>query len=85
VVPSTIVPYDKTGIDPAAWDAMRSFRSSFVTIHYWSFFALLAAALIHLVGVVVTELREGGGIVSAMLTGQKVFNRKPVDDTVPKA
>lgn len=78
--PSTIVPYDKTGIDPAAWDAMRSFRSPYVTIHYWVFNALLIAALIHVVGVVVTELREGGGIVSAMLTGQKVFNRKPVDD-----
>jgi Ni/Fe-hydrogenase 1 B-type cytochrome subunit len=28
----------------------------------------------------VTELREGGGIVSAMFTGRKVFDRKPVDD-----
>ena len=80
VDPSTIVPYDKTGIDPAAWDAMRAFRSRYVTIHYWVFYALLIAALIHLVGVVVTELREGGGIVSAMLTGQKVFNRKPIDN-----
>lgn len=81
VDPSSIVPYDKTGIDPAAWDSMRSFRSPYVTIHYWVFYALLIAALIHLVGVVVTELREGGGIVTAMITGRKVFNRKPIDDT----
>jgi VIT1/CCC1 family predicted Fe2+/Mn2+ transporter len=36
--------------------------------------------VIHIVGVVVTELREGGGLVSAMFTGRKVFDRKPVDD-----
>jgi cytochrome b len=35
---------------------------------------------IHIVGVVVTELREGGGLVSAMFTGRKVFDRKPADD-----
>ncbi len=83
VDPSSIVPYDKTGIDAAAWDAMRAFRSPFVTIHYWVFYVLLVALVIHLVGVVVTELREGGGIVSAMLTGEKVFKRKPVDFTGP--
>ena len=39
--PSTIVPYDKTGIDPKSWEAMRSLRSVFLTIHYWNFYALL--------------------------------------------
>lgn len=84
VDPSTIAPYNKTGVDPVAWDAMRSFRSRFVTAHYWTFYVLLVAAFIHLAGVVVTELREGGGIVSAMVTGQKVFSRKPVDHTQTK-
>ena len=78
--PSTIAPYDKTGIDPASWEAMRSFRSAFVTVHYWNFFALLVAIVIHIAGVVVTELREGGGIVSAMFTGRKVFDQEPADD-----
>ena len=78
--PSTIAPYDKTGIDPASWEAMRSFRSVFLTIHYWNFYALLVAIVIHIAGVVVTELREGGGIVSAMFTGRKVFDREPRDD-----
>lgn len=80
VDPSTIAPYDKTGIDPASWEAMRSFRSVFLTIHYWNFYALLVAILIHIGGVVVTELREGGGIVSAMFSGRKVFDREPRDD-----
>ena len=39
--PSTIAPYDKTGIDPTSWEAMRSFRSVFLTVHYWNFYALL--------------------------------------------
>jgi cytochrome b len=71
VDPWTLVPYDKTGIDAASWDAMRAFRSPFVTVHYWTFYALLFLIVIHIVGVVVTELREGGGLVSAMLTGRK--------------
>jgi cytochrome b len=80
VDPTTITPYDKTGIDPASWDAMRSFRSVFLTIHYWNFYALLVVIVIHITGVVVTELREGGGIVSAMISGRKVFEREPRDD-----
>ena len=59
---------------------MRSFRSAFVTVHYWNFYALLVAIVIHIAGVIVTELREGGSIVSAMFTGRKVFDREPADD-----
>jgi Ni/Fe-hydrogenase 1 B-type cytochrome subunit len=79
VDPATIAPYDKAGIDPTSWEAMRSFRSPFVTAHYWNFYALLFLIAIHIIGVIVTELREGGGLVSAMFTGRKVFDRKPVD------
>jgi len=80
VDPSTIAPYDKTGIDPTSWEAMRSFRSIFLTVHYWNFYTLLVMIVIHIAGVVVTELREGGSIVSAMFTGQKVLDREPADD-----
>lgn len=80
VDPWTIVPYDKTGIDPASWEAMRAFRSPILTVHYWNFYALLLLIAIHIAGAVVTELREGGGIISAMFTGRKVLDRKPADD-----
>jgi Ni/Fe-hydrogenase 1 B-type cytochrome subunit len=80
VDPATIVPYDKAGIDPTSWEAMRAFRSPFITAHYWNFYALLVLIVIHITGVVVTELREGGGIVSAMFTGRKILDRKPADD-----
>ncbi len=84
VDPSTIVPYDKTGIDPASWEAMRAFRAPILSFHFWNFCALLFAIFIHIVGVVVTELREGGAIVSAMFTGRKVVDRAPADDPGPK-
>jgi Ni/Fe-hydrogenase 1 B-type cytochrome subunit len=77
--PSTIAPYSKTGIDPTAWEAMRSFRSPFVTVHYWTFYALLLMIAVHIAGAIVTELREGGGIISAMFTGRKILSRKPQD------
>ncbi len=79
VDPSTIAPYSKTGVDPTAWEAMRSFRSPFVTVHHWTFYALLFLIAVHIVGVIVTELREGGGIISAMFTGRKILSRKPQD------
>ena len=53
--PSTIAPYDKTGIDPASWEAMRSFRSAFVTVHYWNFYALLVTIVIHIARSVRTQ------------------------------
>ena len=81
VDPSSLVPYDKTGIDAASWDAMRAFRSPFITVHYWTFYALLVLIAIHIAGVVVTELKEGGGLISAMFTGRKVFDRKPADES----
>ena len=80
VDPSTLMPYDKVGIDGPSWDAMRAFRSPFITTHYWVFYGLLAVIAVHIAGVVTTELREGGGLVSAMFTGRKVFDREPVDD-----
>ncbi|GAG38347.1 unnamed protein product [marine sediment metagenome] len=36
--------------------------------------------MIHIAGAVVTELREGGGIISAMFTEQKVIDQEPTDD-----
>jgi cytochrome b len=74
-----IKPYSDEGIDKAAYKEMRDFRSPFKEVHEISFFILLAAIVLHLLGVVVTEVRERNGLVSAMFTGKKVFKEKPVD------
>lgn len=79
VDPATLVPGDKTFVDPAAWDAMRAFREPFIETHEIVYYLLLVAGVLHVAGVVVAELREGGSLVSAMLTGRKVLDRPPVD------
>lgn len=72
-------PYSKTNVDPDSYKEMRDFRKPFITIHLYVFYMLLIAILLHLIGVVVSELREKCGLVSAMFTGKKVFHKKPVD------
>lgn len=79
VDPATLVPYAKEMYDPAAFEAMRAFRGPFIEIHETNFFVLCLVALVHIVAVVVTELRGGGNLVSAMISGRKVLRGKPED------
>jgi Ni/Fe-hydrogenase 1 B-type cytochrome subunit len=74
-----VKPYSKEGVNPEAYKEMRDFRKAFITTHYYVFYILLIAILLHLLGVVITELRERNGIVSAMFSGKKVFAEKPYD------
>lgn len=74
-----ITPYSKDGIDEVAYKEMRDIRKPFITVHYYAFYTLLAAIFLHLLGVIVSEVREKNGLVSAMFTGKKVFTEKPFD------
>lgn len=79
VDPTTLVPYAATMYDNDAYAAMRSFRGPVITTHYYGFYVLLALAFIHIVAVVVTELREGGNLITAMFTGKKILSVPPAD------
>jgi len=79
--PAALVPYAKEMYDETAYAAMRVFRKPFITVHYYGFYVLLVLAVIHILAVVVTELREGGNLVSAMFTGKKVLSGPPADRT----
>ena len=79
VDPGAVSPLASNTIDEAAYKAMRVFRSPFVTIHLYGFYALSGSVVVHLVGVIMTEIREGGSITSAMFTGRKILNRPPED------
>jgi Ni/Fe-hydrogenase 1 B-type cytochrome subunit len=79
VDPATLVPYAPELVDAAAWERMRAFRKPFALVHLYGFYLLLAMVVAHVAAVVVTEVREGGSIVSAMFTGRKVLSGKPVD------
>jgi cytochrome b len=74
-----IKPYSDEGVNKADFQAMRDFREPFIKVHYYGFYTLLAAILLHLVVVILTELRERHGLISAMFTGEKVFSKKPID------
>ena len=79
--PATLMPYAKETYDMVAYEAMRAFRKPFITVHYYGFYVLLAVILIHVLAVVMTELREGGNLISAMFSGKKVLDQTPVDLT----
>jgi len=74
-----LVPGSKEFVDKELYAEMRSFRKPFITTHYYAFFVLLAAVVLHIAAVVMSELREKNGLISAMFTGRKVFSEKPVD------
>lgn len=71
----------KAGVDSELYKDMRSFRKPFITIHKYGFYLLAFSILIHIAGVIFSELVEKSGLVSAMFTGNKVFTRKPIDLT----
>lgn len=72
-------PGQKELLSPEGYASMREFREPFIDIHKLSFFILLAAIFVHIAAVVITEIRERNGLISAMFTGSKVFAKKPED------
>lgn len=79
VDPATLIPYAKEMVDEESYKAMRDFRKPFITIHYYGFYALISVIIIHILAVVVTEVREGSNLVSAMFSGKKTLRKPPVD------
>lgn len=79
VDPATLAPYAPDSYDKAAFAAMRNFRSPVASLHEIGFYVLLGAVGVHILAVVATELRAGGNLVSAMISGKKVLSEPPAD------
>jgi cytochrome b len=77
--PATVSPLVPNTVDQTAYKAMRAFRSSYVAVHLYGFYALAGVIIAHIVAVVVTEVHEGGSLMSAMFTGRKILTRPPQD------
>src|SRR5690606_24911518 len=77
--PALVRPYAPETVNAEAYADMRSTRSPVVTIHQYNFYVLLVLIAIHIAAAVVSEFREGGTIISAMFTGRKLHDRRPVD------
>jgi cytochrome b len=80
VAPDSLVPYAPKMYDAAAYESMRAFRKPFALVHLYSFYLLVVVAVMHVAAVIITELREGGSIISAMFTGRKIISGRPVDE-----
>lgn len=79
VDPSTLVPYAPDLYDKGAYDSMRALRAPVVEAHETGFYVLVIAASLHIAAVVITELRGGGSLISAMFTGRKIIPGRPSD------
>jgi len=78
--PASLAPYSPKMYDAAAYAEMRTFRKPFALAHLYSFYVLMVVVVLHIFSVVITEVKEGGSIISAMFTGRKIFRGRPVDE-----
>lgn len=76
---AALVPGDKSAVVPELYQEMRDFREPFISLHEFGFFVICTLTVIHLAGVVFTENKEKNGIVSAMITGEKVIEGEAQD------
>ena len=79
VEPSTVLPYAPAMYDKDAYAAMRGMRTPVAQVHEYAFYVLLALVTLHIGAVVITEVRGGGNLISAMFTGKKIM-RAPLAD-----
>jgi cytochrome b len=83
VPPSSLKPYDETGVDPQKLEQLKAFKSPIGKVHMYTAFLLLGMLIVHIAAVIVTDKREGGAIISAMFTGRKYLSGKPLDASKP--
>jgi cytochrome b len=75
--PSQVRPYAPETVNEASYKEMRDFRAPVIETHLTTYYVLLVLILLHVVGVVTTEVRKGGALVSAMFTGRKILSVLP--------
>ncbi|MEQ8485635.1 MAG: cytochrome b/b6 domain-containing protein [Pseudomonadales bacterium] len=85
VAPGDLVPYRPELVDAAAQAEMRALRAPVIATHEWGFYLLATLIVLHVVAVVITEVREGGTLITAMVTGRKVFTEPAEDDVDPRS
>lgn len=77
--PASLIPYDPAGTEPSRAERLKAFKEPFGTIHLYTAYILMFLIVVHTFAVVFTEVREGGSIISAMFSGNKVLPGKPED------
>ncbi len=77
--PAAIKPYDPTGTNPQRMAELKAFKGPFGQVHKYAAYALMAIILLHIFFVIRMEVAEGGGIITAMFTGNKLVGKAPMD------
>lgn len=80
VDPSSLIPYDKTGVDAQKQAQMKPFKSLMGQIHYYSAWILLVLISLHIAGAIYTENKHQRGVISAMFSGEKPLTSKAEDE-----
>ena len=80
VDPGSLVPYDTSAVDKDKYDALKAFKKPFGTVHIYTAYFLMFLIVMHIGAVIHVEVRQGGGIISAMFTGKKLLNNAASDD-----
>ena len=79
VDPDSIQPYVATGTVKEKVANLKAFKGPFGKVHLYGSYVLMFMIVLHIFFVVRVEIKEGGGLVTAMITGKKVLTKKPVD------
>ncbi|TRX56612.1 cytochrome b/b6 domain-containing protein [Thalassomonas sp. M1454] len=66
-----IKPYSKENVDQNAYKAMRELRTPFIKTHVFSFYVITVLLILHILAVVIMELKTRNSIISAMFSGYK--------------
>jgi cytochrome b len=75
--PAEVRPYAPETVNEASYKEMREFRAPVIETHLTTYYLLLILILLHIGGVVITEVRKGGNIISAMFSGRKILATNP--------
>lgn len=76
---ASIKPYDETGVDKAKLAEVKPYKSIAGTVHLYLVYFLLLLIVLHVVGVILAELKHQPGIISAMFSGKKRLEGTPLD------
>ncbi len=73
-------PGNKTHVVETAYKEMRAFRKPIIMTHYYVFYVLLFLLIVHIGGVIISEIKERNGLISAMITGRKILDGTAEDE-----
>ncbi|MCW9012800.1 MAG: cytochrome b/b6 domain-containing protein [Gammaproteobacteria bacterium] len=77
--PEDIIPYNTAGTDADKTKQLKSFKKPFGVVHSYAAYTLMFMIFLHVFFVIRAEVKQGGGLITAMFTGKKIFRHKPVD------